>query len=120
MSATDHLLVSPIVDAVAERGFAITPGFLHHACVAELRTRAQALDGGAGFAPARIGRDRDAVMEPNVRGDRICWLDEGTAHPAEATLLRGLDALRKEFNRELQLGLTDFEAHYAIYPPGAR
>src|SRR4030095_5971765 len=34
-------------------------------------------------------------------------------------LLRWLDAWRIACNRELTLGLVDFEGHYAIYPPGA-
>jgi SM-20-related protein len=31
-----------------------------------------------------------------------------------------MEDLRKTLNRELTLGLFDFEAHLALYPPGAR
>lgn len=39
--------------------------------------------------------------------------------PAESQLLDGLEALRLELNRDLQLGLFELEAHYARYPAGA-
>jgi len=39
--------------------------------------------------------------------------------PAGAAYLRWMDSLREALNRELFLGLCEFEAHYAHYPAGA-
>ena len=58
------------------------------------------------------------VARADLRGDRICWLEPKSATEAEQSLYEKLDALRVAANRELQLGLLDFEGHYAIYPPG--
>lgn len=38
--------------------------------------------------------------------------------PAEAEFYNQLSLLKGTLNRELQLGLWDFEAHFAIYQPG--
>ena len=54
-----------------------------------------------------------------MRGDRILWLDELSADPAQQSLWKAIEALRLALNQGLQLGLFSFEAHYALYPPGA-
>jgi len=57
-------------------------------------------------------------VRPDVRGDEILWLASPDC-AAERRLLDRLEALRLAFNRELSLGLFEFECHYAAYPPGA-
>src|SRR5262245_38282035 len=84
-----------------------------------LRARAEALDDAGSFAPARVGGGAGTTRRETIRGDRICWLDDAPVDFAEAPLRLALEALRSQVNRELQLGLSDFEAHYAIYPAGA-
>ena len=59
------------------------------------------------------------MQRSDVRGDRILWLDEGSAGPAQQPFWQALDALRAALNENLLLGLFSFEAHYALYPPGA-
>jgi SM-20-related protein len=44
------------------------------------------------------------------------WLSE--IHPIEQAYLDAMDALKMQLNRQLFLGLRDFEAHFAHYPPG--
>ena len=54
-----------------------------------------------------------------MRRDELSWLDiSGLVSSAETQLVAKLEALRKELNRDLQLGLWELEAHHAIYPPG--
>ena len=66
---------------------------------------------------AGIGREGDFRVERNVRGDRIHWLSRQDA--AQARYLEQMEALRLMLNRQLFLGLFEFEAHFAHYPPGA-
>src|ERR1700690_3233969 len=68
---------------------------------------------------AGIGRGVALQQGPEVRGDRILWLEERTAAPAEVAFWRAIEALRLALNETLYLGLFDFEGHYAMYPPGA-
>jgi SM-20-related protein len=70
------------------------------------------------FAPARVGSQGKAQRREEIRGDFTCWLRE-PLYPAELALLRQLDTLRLELNRDATLGLFDLELHYAQYPPGA-
>jgi SM-20-related protein len=55
-----------------------------------------------------------------IRGDRIAWLEDSAALPAEQRLRVALEELRLAMNRRLALGLFEFEGHYALYPRGAR
>jgi SM-20-related protein len=65
--------------------------------------------------PAAVGRER--LHDSGERGDLTLWL-EG-AGPAQRAFLERLEQLRVELNRRLFLGLFDYQAHYALYPPGA-
>lgn len=54
-----------------------------------------------------------------MRGDRTLWLDPNSAEAAHRSLAEAMETLRLALNEGLQLGLFSFEAHYALYPPGA-
>jgi SM-20-related protein len=69
--------------------------------------------------PAGIGRGAGAALRPEIRGDFTRWLDEGAVSPAAAGYRKRMEALRDVLNRELFLGLSSLEAHFAAYPPGA-
>ncbi|HET7844096.1 MAG TPA: 2OG-Fe(II) oxygenase, partial [Xanthomonadales bacterium] len=69
------------------------------------------------LAPAAVGRTR--THDPSLRGDATRWLEAGASEAQDALLAR-LDALRTALNGAAYLGLADVEAHFALYPPGAR
>ncbi|MFO1303905.1 MAG: 2OG-Fe(II) oxygenase [Burkholderiales bacterium] len=109
-----------LIDALAAQGFSIAREALPDPVVRGLRDRARALDAAGGFAAAGVGRGDARLARRDIRGDRIAWLPDASADPAEHKALAWLDALRLRCNRELMLGLEALEAHYAIYPPGTR
>jgi SM-20-related protein len=111
--------VSAVVESIAAKGYSVAPDFLDTDAIAALRARALALDDAGLLVAARVGRGAQVAKRADVRGDRIRWLDDAEADPAEAPLRTALEALRSAANRDLQLGLLEFEGHYAIYPPGA-
>ena len=74
-------------------------------CVAAL-----AADAAGAMSPASIGRGFETLQDATIRGDRIQWL---------AVTPPWLEELRQSLNRELFLGLQEFEGHLAIYPAGA-
>ena len=96
-------------------GHAVADDFLDAAATAELAGCAAARHERGEFRPARIGA---AQLRPDIRGDSICWLGE-PLWPAERAVLERIENLRLALNRAAFLGLFDFEAHYARYPPGA-
>lgn len=107
----------PLIDALATERLAVAPQALPAAVWQALHGEAAALMQAQSFAPARIGRGAGSLRETTVRGDERCWLEP--AMPAGSAYLAWMDTLRQALNRELFLGLREFEAHYAHYPPGA-
>lgn len=105
------------IDGLAGQGFARLPRALSASAWQALRREAEALHGGQGFAPARVGRAAAAQREAAVRGDELCWLQPDM--PVGGRYLAWMDTLRSALNRELFLGLAEFEAQYAHYPVGA-
>ena len=83
---------------------------------AALREEAGALQRAGRLQPAATGRG-DGRGHAGLRGDSTAWIDADTG-PAFAAWLGCMDALRRSLNRDLQLGMEDFEAHVACYPPG--
>ncbi len=109
---------SNIVDALATTGWSISPGFVPDADIERLRETELALWQEGAFRAAGIGAGT-AVDRPEIRSDRIHWLDPGALPEAVAPYWARLDALREELNQTLYLGLRGFEGHFAVYPAGA-
>jgi SM-20-related protein len=68
--------------------------------------------------PAGVGRAGSAQVNAEIRGDHTVWLTDDLGAPARQ-VLRHFEGLRVALNRAVILGLSEFEAHYAWYPPGA-
>ena len=109
-----------IADALHHHGACRLPDFPDLALAAALREDLLRLHASHALAPAATGRATGRALRTDLRGDATLWLDDARAGPAAATYLAQLDALRIALNRRLFLGLDEVEAHYALYPPGAR
>ena len=109
-----------IARAIATVGYSVQTDALPADLLDGLTTEARALWREDEFRPARIGSGDEQRLDPGVRSDRILWLDETTATPAQAALHAVLEELRLQINHTTFIGLFDWEGHYACYPPGAR
>jgi SM-20-related protein len=83
-----------------------------------LREDIERLIADSALTEAAIGRQASHHQRAEVRGDSTCWLDDPRCGLAAAEFSAALDRLRIALNRHLFLGLVEFEAHYAAYPPG--
>ncbi|WP_233355636.1 2OG-Fe(II) oxygenase [Henriciella litoralis] len=81
-----------------------------------LRNELLALDAAAELEAAGIGRQDDFTIDRQIRRTRITWFDGESA--AQKAFLDWSDQLRIALNRELMLGLFEFEVCFAVYPPG--
>lgn len=108
---------SPVVDQLARERYVILSMALPAACWRALRAEAEHLQAQAAFNEARIGRAGGMQLEKRIRSDALCWLEPSL--PAGGAYLHWMDGLREALNRELFLGLAEFEAQYAHYPVGA-
>ena len=109
-------LTHSLIEDLAARGWAHAPGALDADLVSALRGEAEALDAAGDTHAGRIGRGQIETRREAVRRARIAWLDGSS--PAQTRFLDGAEALRLEINGALFAGLFEFEAHFAVYPPG--
>lgn len=103
--------------AIERDGWYVSDELLDMTLVRALASECLRMDALSKLKPAAIGRRRRLATA--VRGDRTHWLD-GSFSNVQAAFLARMLALRDALNRRLLLGLQTFEAHYAIYPAGAR
>lgn len=82
-----------------------------------LRREALALWQADELTRAGIGRAGDHELVREIRRDKTHWFD-GTSS-AQRGWLDFAESLRLQLNQRLALGLFAFEAHYAVYEPGA-
>lgn len=108
------------VDALVEHGWVSLPHWLPGERISKLRQLSEAHWQAGRLRHAGVGRGADFRVLPEVRSDRVLWLDDATADAATAEFLVSMDELRQAFNRALYLGLERFEAHLSMYPRGAR
>ncbi|AVJ54974.1 proline hydroxylase [Idiomarina sp. OT37-5b] len=114
MSAIPQL--DHILDSLSDKGYCIVPNFLAESLSQQLYQHAQAIPEQY-WNTAAIGRATQQTVNTMVRNDRILWLSAEQA--VENTYLKLMDELRTELNRQLFLGLFDYECHFAHYPKGA-
>jgi len=109
---------STIVDDLAARGWSLQSSFLPSDVTHKLADECRRRHAEGTLAPASVGRGEEQAVREGIRGDHIHWLEAGQAEVCDAYLAL-MDELRRTLNRELFLGLEEFECHFAFYPPGA-
>ena len=110
---------SIIADQLASRSWAIATDFLLPAVITELADEAQALWARENFKVAGVGKGAAFQFRPDIRRDHVLWLDDENLTTPQAKYRAAMEALRAELNAQLFIGVQAFEAHYAVYPPGA-
>lgn len=109
---------SMIIDDLAASGWSLQSSFLPSDVTHKLASECRRRYAEGALAPAGVGRGEEQAVREGIRGDHIHWLEEGQAEVCDAYLAL-MDELRQVLNRELFLGLEEFECHFALYPPGA-
>lgn len=107
-----------IVDAIGRDRWVVTRDFIEGELVARLRAEcgSEALRGR--FQAAAIGGGERRQIRSDVRADEILWWHESELTAARRECLARFEQLRLALNQALQLGLWEFECHYASYRPG--
>lgn len=112
-------LYGQIAQGLADDGWCVTPGFVSPELREQLAREAQEGWLAGEFRPAGVGRGVDLEVRPEIRNDRVNWLDPAELTPAQQTYIDQLEQLRQALNSRMYLGLFDFEGHLAVYPPGS-
>ena len=109
--------IDEAADALAEHGWFCRDDAVSSALVAALSNDLAQLMEDDRLKRAGIGRERDFQVDRDIRRDWIFWLNR--QRPVQAGFLVLAERLRLALNRRLFLALFEFEAHVALYPPGA-
>ena len=107
-------VVEKTTKQLEKQGYVILQDILPENLLVDLLQHLQSLDDEK-FNRAGVGRENDYHLNRFIRRDEIHWL-EGS-HPVTRDYFRWIDKLRNALNRQLFLGLFEYECHYAFYPP---
>lgn len=118
-SVQDPDVLELISDRIGRDGWVAIPSFIVPGMVAALREECARLVAQGSFHDAAIGSGADRQTAGDVRADQILWLEQSGSSEAQKECLDRFEELRLKLNRELQLGLFEFECHFARYKPGA-
>ena len=110
-------LFDSVIDKIASEGYGVLDNFLSADEVAGLAAQLRRRQAEGQLKAAGIGQGK-AVVEKEIRGDVIAWLDEEDRTFEESVFLHRIDAFRQYVNQTCFLGLRESEFHYALYPPG--
>ncbi|HYQ38888.1 MAG TPA: 2OG-Fe(II) oxygenase [Pseudomonas sp.] len=110
--------LEPILDDLARQGWSVQPLAVPAELCAALAAECRRRHAAGALTRAAIGRGHGQLLDEGIRGDHIQWLAPGESAATDA-YLGLLDTLRERLNRELFLGLEDYECHFALYPPGS-
>ncbi len=107
--------LAQLMDDIRFQGYSIQDNLLSADLVSRLQNEVENLDSSQ-MKVAGVGRKQDYLKEQNARRDYICWIEE--FHQAGADFLAAMDMIKQTLNRQLMMGLFDYESHYARYQEG--
>ena len=106
-------LYSKITDALVDNGYIVLEDALSLELTKNLLDFAKE---EKRFSRACISGAGDLHVDSKKRRDTTCWLEEDNSIQSEFLALS--EGLRQYLNRSLYLGLSYYEAHFAIYDEG--
>lgn len=119
MTADTDELMQALAARLADHGWGSVKGLLSETLITSLADHARRLWEEGEFRPAGIGRGPTFQVRGDIRNDFVRWMDAEVGKPFDELQQQVLEPLRQCLNRELQLGLFNFEGHLAVYPPGS-
>lgn len=119
----DEIIVDDVYQHIAttigEVGWCVTPDFVSPLLASQLRQETRHLWQRGQFRHAGVGRGENFEINTKIRTDQVLWLDNTTLSGAQKMYFGVLEQVRLAVNRNLFLGLMEFEAHFAVYPKGS-
>lgn len=107
-----------IVDGLCQAGWLMQEHFISPELSRQLAAECvQSMLSGK-MKGAGVGSGHAPLLQPDIRGDHIEWLETGRSEACDRYLAH-METLRCMLNRELFLGLEEYESHFALYAPGA-
>ncbi|WP_375582954.1 2OG-Fe(II) oxygenase [Cyclobacterium xiamenense] len=102
-----------------EKGWSLTDQYISETFRKELLKEQRDLLHHGQFRHAGVGSGESFAILPEIRSDKVLWMDEHQLTPLQQTYWGLMAALQTAINQRCYLGLRSFEAHFAMYPPGS-
>ena len=107
-----------IADSLAVHGRMVVDDFFGLELTAALRRDCQRSSAHGDLHEAAVGSGERRQIRTEVRGDEILWMQQPASSEPQRVCQDRFEQLRLTLNRTLQLGLFEFESHFARYPAG--
>lgn len=107
-----------IISDLLEQQYAVVENFFDLSEVEELRNSLLTKYEEDNFKKAAIGNRTNEVIEKQIRGDFILWLNESEGAEAEKRFFNKINDMVTYLNKTCFLGILQKEFHYALYPEG--
>jgi SM-20-related protein len=111
--------IEKIVQDIYENGYAVVENFISEDFRKLLLEEQQDLLRHGQFRHAGIGKGDAFTIRPEIRSDKVLWMDHLQLTPLQNQYWMMVEELRNAINQRCYLGLRSFEAHFAMYPPGS-
>lgn len=111
----DQEQIQLIVSTIEKQGYIVLPSAVSSELQGSLNIRIRSFQESE-LKSAGIGRGNLKQSNPDIRRDKIQWLDKKNITDNKFLML--MESLRNGLNQSLFLGLYDYESHYAIYQEG--
>ena len=107
------------MDQLAIQDYVFIDNFISDELFLKIKDYFQSLLQKNDFSKAAIGSSEQRKVETSIRGDFIYWLDQNIDAELEE-LFELLDGLVQNLRKYLLLSISDYEFHFALYPPNTR
>jgi len=108
-----------IIDSFVHQQVGVSQDFLSADLSKKLRLVLLQLELDAQLKEASIGNQDIKTKDSKIRSDKIYWLDRSHENAHENQFLDLMDAFVLHLNKTCFTGITNYEFHFAIYPPGS-
>ncbi|MEX0883140.1 MAG: 2OG-Fe(II) oxygenase, partial [Cyclobacteriaceae bacterium] len=115
----NHQKNDQVVSDLHDKGWAVINDYFPNDFVVKLLREQKELMHHGQYRLAGVGNGENFAIKPEIRSDKVFWLDKDLLTPLQINYWEIMEELRKAINRRCYLGLKSFEAHFAMYPPGS-
>lgn len=112
----DPTQLNQAIDALVEQGWYCWPNAIDEQLCLALLHEVEQLNQQGELQQAGIGRGMEHHVNEGIRRDAIHWLERSS--PAQGQYVDLMQQLQLELNRQLFLGLFEYESHFALYSAG--
>ncbi len=107
-----------IISSLLENNYAVVENFFTPKLIGQLRQVLFQKNKENSLKKAAVGNKTNQVIDREVRGDYIEWIDFSRANNVEKEFFKTIENFVEYLNKTCFMGILHKEFHYAIYPEG--